>query len=481
MLSHHRRCKTSLAPVLYCLLTSIASRSVAAETIASSSSPASSHAHIHRHLAGLTLHPRFRHDDVSDVCVATSATDFAEDTLGPSNELTSLYNTAALSYQLTSTASGTASNVALVQEELYVPIGSLAGNLMWGLLIGAISGVDPVPFVQDEQSFGLDGQYTEELISQHALLAKFWKTTDKGQPPLLLVALHADILRDYLEVAILLWLYVTDYISLIDVADTDLTLAATQVQVAIETELPDGYSNPNLSFDAFFGPNLGIPGMETTSAIFMGDGFLAFGDYLGFDAVVNDYTHAHEFGHWVQYIMDLEDSGNDLAVLEDLSLNSTPEENRQGELEADAMAAYALAHEQGRNFDVALLVQATKLAFAVGDCTTDDKDHHGTPKQRECAVKWGADEGLDMTGDPVSMREFRALFLANVDGILNLDPSVCTLTDDTNSSTGKPDMTPSSPTAEPSTPDTSGAAMVVSQLASFSLVAGSACTLLLFM
>jgi hypothetical protein len=37
-----------------------------------------------------------------------------------------------------------------------------------------------------------------------------------------------------------------------------------------------------------------------------------------------------------------------------------------------------------------------------------------------------------MTGDPVcSMREFRPLTLANVDGILNLDPSVCTLTDDT--------------------------------------------------
>jgi hypothetical protein len=47
----------------------------------------------------------------------------------------------------------------------------------------------------------------------------------------------------------------------------------------------------------------------------------------------------------------------------DLLANWTPEENRQKEMELDTMAAYALAHEQGRNFVVALLVQATMTFY----------------------------------------------------------------------------------------------------------------------
>jgi hypothetical protein len=456
--------------VLWSLSLSVLEK-VEAEAIASSrrlSTPG------RRRLGGLTppQSRRLQYGSGTEICVDTASSDFSIATLGPSYAVDSLFNTAMLPYQLSTPWSS-----GLLDRELNVPIDSLAMYLNYGFLVGAISGVDPVPFVQKEESFGLDGKHTAELLSQHELLANFWKTTDKGQPPLLLVALHSDILQGNLEAAILLWLNDEDQLSRIDVTETDLILTATQVQEAIETELPDGYSNPNLSFNAYFLSNLGIPGMETSSGIFMGDGILVFGDYLGFDVVVNDYTHAHEFGHWVQYIMDLEDSGNDLSIIYKQLLFRTPEENRQSELEADAMAAYALAHEQGRNFDVGLLVQATKLAFAVGDCSTEVQNHHGTPKQRECAVKWGADEGLDMTGDPVSMREFRALFLANVDGILNLDPSMCTLTDDTGLSTGSPNTTSANTTnagadlASPTMPDISDATMAVPQFASCFVVA----------
>jgi hypothetical protein len=99
------------------------------------------------------------------------------------------------------------------------------------------------------------------------------------------------------------------------------------------------------------------------------------------------------------------------------------------------MAAFALAHEQGRNFEIQLLRDAAKAGNAVGDCDVNEDDHHGTPEQRECAVLWGADEGLDMTGNPVTMREFRALFLGALDMILALDPSVCSATVDTKAPT----------------------------------------------
>jgi hypothetical protein len=108
----------------------------------------------------------------------------------------------------------------------------------------------------------------------------------------------------------------------------------------------------------------------------------------------------------------------------------TAETTRQFELEADAMAAYFLAHEQGRNFDVAELRQGARVAYYNADCDINDPYHWGTPKQNECATLWGADQGLDMTGDPVSPKAFHDLFLQNLDLILALDPSVCTLTDD---------------------------------------------------
>jgi hypothetical protein len=54
------------------------------------------------------------------------------------------------------------------------------------------------------------------------------------------------------------------------------------------------------------------------------------------------------------------------------------------------MAAYELAHKQGRNLDVDLRVQVTKASFAHGDCFAEPSRCHGTPMQGECAALWGA-------------------------------------------------------------------------------------------
>jgi hypothetical protein len=108
-------------------------------------------------------------------------------------------------------------------------------------------------------------------------------------------------------------------------------------------------------------------------------------------------------------------------------------------LKSDAMPAYPLAHKQGLNFEVDLLVQVAKSASAVGNCEY-------SREQRQCATLWGADDGLDMTGDPVSMQ--------NLDLILALDQCVCSLTDD------RPPSPTSSPTSSPValTPEQAGEA-----------------------
>jgi hypothetical protein len=174
----------------------------------------------------------------------------------------------------------------------------------------------------------------------------------------------------------------------------------------------------------------------------LGDGILDFTDSLGLGEVGPDYIHAHEFGHAIQFIMDLENVSGDIEAYIEIEDAYSPADDRRNELEADAMAAYALAHEQGRNFELQLLRDAAKAGNAVGDCDVNGDDHHGTPEQRECAVLWGADEGLDMMGNPVTMRQFRTLFLGALDMILALDSSVCSATVDTKAPTKAPTESP---------------------------------------
>ena len=307
--------------------------------------------------------------------------------------------------------------------------------------------------MQENQYFGHDGEHTQEIMSQHTLLTKFWKVDGL---PVVLVGLHSEVLGVNIRSAIWDWAWLNDYLEDYNITDELIDAVAESAREAIATELPGNYSSPALTYTAYFIAAFGPLGFDNSSIIVIGDGVLDFITSLGLDEVGSDIVHAHEFGHALQFKMDLEDAGGDYAVyFRTMRANRTAASSRKKELEADAMAAYALAHEQGRNFDAPLLVQATKVAYAHGNCNVGDIKHHGTPRQRECAVQWGSDEGLDMTGDPVSPREFRQLFFLNYELILALDPGVCSLTDDAGYSTpSKPSLSPTvsvsthSPTAE---------------------------------
>lgn len=370
-------------------------------------------------------------------CVDTAGSNFTRQVLGVSSSDDSLYNNVAFRpVFIEDDSTGTVVDT--------LPINELAGLLLDVFLVAEA----PEPFVQANQYFGRNGEYTEEIVKQHELLTKFWQIPDT-EPPILLIGLHGTILapEGNLERAVAVLAanegflsaseYVAGFVPIVNITDEVIAVAA-QARVAIETELPEGYSNFALTEDAYFQSNYGVIGYESSSVIIIGDGSWQFDESLGYGTVGPDILHAHEFSHALQFILDLEDVGGDYDAYIVLDAASSSIYN---ELEADAMGAYALAHYQGRDLPVSLLLEASKSSFAIGDCFVNDADHHGTPKQRECATKWGADEGLDMGGDPVSPRVFRSLFKEAYESILALDSKACNLTDDygynsTNGSSG---------------------------------------------
>lgn len=369
-------------------------------------------------------------------CNATSTSrEFYFQALGPSNDTDSLYRNVVFE------------NITQVPNDdgvvgnLRVNVSDLASSL---LLVDLWSNY----FMQENQSFGHDGEYTREIMSQHTLLTKFWKVEGL---PVVVAGLHSELLGQNIDTAVRDWAWLNGNLDTYNITDEEIDAVAELAREAITTELPDNYASPALTYQAYFIANFGPRGFDNSSIIVIGDGVLDFITSLGLDEVGSDLVHAHEFGHALQFKMDLENAGGDFeAYLKTKRANRTAATSRKIELEADAMAAYALAHEQGRNFDVSLLVQATKVAYAHGSCNVGDNKHHGMPRQRECAVRWGSDEGLDMTGDPVSPREFRQLFFLNYELILALDPGACSLTDDTGESTpSNPSESPISSTDSP--------------------------------
>jgi hypothetical protein len=371
------------------------------------------------------IKPR-RFQQSTEKCVDTAGANFTQQVLGVSSSADSLYNNVAFRPVFINDDSAGSSVDTL-------PINELAGLLLDVFLVVEA----PEPFVQANQYLGRNGEYTDEILSQHELLVKFWQIP-ATEPPILLIGLHGSILapEGNLERAVAVLAAnegflpvsadVAGFVPIVNITDQVITVAA-QARIAIETELPDGYSNFALTDDAFFQDNYGVIGYENSSVIIVGDGAWQFDESLGRGAVGPDILHAHEFSHALQYGMDLEDVDGDYDAYLDIYL-ATP--SIYGELEADAMGAYVLAHFQGRDLPLYLLLEAAKSSFAVGDCFVNFTDHHGTPKQRECATKWGADEGLDMGGDPVSPRVFRSLFQEAYESILALDPKACNLTDD---------------------------------------------------
>ena len=134
-----------------------------------------------------------------------------------------------------------------------------------------------------------------------------------------------------------------------------------------------------------------------------------------------DFVHAHEFGHHLQFQIDLSVPHG----------HTYKNDDRRKELMADAISAYFLAHNDGGNMLIHEIGIFDKTAFSTGDCSANEDDHHGSPKQRQCAAIWGAslsskdhEHGTVPVLDPeVFVMKFNNAY----SDMLALDAKVCTL------------------------------------------------------
>ena len=140
----------------------------------------------------------------------------------------------------------------------------------------------------------------------------------------------------------------------------------------------------------------------------MGDGILQGFAAIGYKDVAPQAILAHEFGHHIQFQLNL--FGNE----------SSPEATRRTELMADAYAAYYLSHARGASMQWKRVKLFLGTFFNLGDCSFDNDGHHGTPAQRMAAAEWGYSvaNNAQKQGHILTARQFTAKFEAALPGIV---------------------------------------------------------------
>lgn len=218
------------------------------------------------------------------------------------------------------------------------------------------------------QYFGVNGEYTQSLIKTIKDLKRFWEIEASD---IELVAMHGSILTDPEKVKMI-------YVEVFGLPELLAEAFAQDVLILLDfyPEYENG-NNPLFSLNAFAIDQITLPGIDISSKIVMGDGMLeAFTD-LGFGDVAPQAILAHEFGHQIQFELDLFEE------------EDSPEATRRTELMADAYAAYYLSHARGATMQWKRVQQFMEVFFAIGDCGFESNNHHGTPLQRMAAAEWG--------------------------------------------------------------------------------------------
>ena len=157
-----------------------------------------------------------------------------------------------------------------------------------------------------------------------------------------------------------------------------------EVQQFIENDPGLDYNSPLFSFSAYAHTAVGFwdnPYVgNVPDCILMGEGLLEYLSAAGHANHGPDVILGHEFGHQIQFEMELFP----------LFLDPAPEASRKRELMADAYSGYFLAHNKGANFGKQRIAEAMEASADFGDCSFKNQFHHGTPNQREKAVQFGA-------------------------------------------------------------------------------------------
>lgn len=219
------------------------------------------------------------------------------------------------------------------------------------------------------QHYGVDGQHTKAITKTFRTLKRFW---DIDGSEIQLAAMHGEIITDVEAMTPMLTL-------VLGVSEQEAREVAQLVAEFVDQPKFDHGNHPLFTFNAFAvseadapeDQKLGIP-----DKIIMGDGMLQAMDELGLGDVAPQGILAHEYGHHLQY--DLQLFGEE----------TSPEATRLTELEADAYAAYYLSHPRGERLRNRRVEQFVRTYFEIGDCSFESDGHHGTPDQREDAARW---------------------------------------------------------------------------------------------
>ena len=249
----------------------------------------------------------------------------------------------------------------------------------------------------ENQSFGVKGEYTQRLTKTFKDLKRFWNIQSSD---MVMVAMHGKMMLNRDRVVKIYQLYGNDL---------STSQWAADAVIALLNEIPQ-YRNGNhpiftfnayaASADPFVAPYGPLPNKIT-----MGDGIMEAYTALGYGDVAPQAILAHEYGHHIQFQLNLFEPGPD-----------TPEATRRTELMADAYSAYFLSHARGASMQWKRVKQFLQVFFTIGDCGFSSNGHHGTPLQRMAAAEWGYSvaNNYQKQGKILTAEEFDALFEAQL-------------------------------------------------------------------
>lgn len=251
------------------------------------------------------------------------------------------------------------------------------------------------------QTFGVKGEYTQKLTKTFKDLKRFWNIQSNQ---IVLAAMHGSVLADRSK---LIRTYEAAYgFSTADAAYlADIVVTAVQAYPQLR-----GGNHPIFTFNAFAQEGFAFPPYGVIpDKIIMGDGIMDAFTAIGYGDVAPQAILAHEYGHHIQFQLDL--FGN----------SQSPEATRRTELMADAYSAYYLSHARGASMQWKRVQQFLSVFFNIGDCSVNSAGHHGTPTQRMAAAQWGYSvaDNAQKQGHILTAQQFTALFETQLPALLS--------------------------------------------------------------
>ncbi|MDH6706564.1 hypothetical protein P3T27_003291 [Kitasatospora sp. MAA19] len=242
--------------------------------------------------------------------------------------------------------------------------------------VGTLAMYDAMLTADDPKSttFGVNGEYTNELRSEGKDLKKFW---DINSDDIQIVPMHGgDVFSSPERLARALYMRVP-----IGSVEGKLPEARYLIELINSEPALKGGTNPYFTFNSIAYTEKGSSHPRGISDhIVMGDGILQGMAAVGLGDTAPRSILAHEFGHHVQF----EDN-----LISNTTLTG-PEASRRVEMMADAFGTYFLTHSRGEALNTKRLLASEQSYYQVGDCGFRSYGHHGTPNQRLAASAWAA-------------------------------------------------------------------------------------------